>query len=83
MEILSESNTAGEMETKLRDYFRSGTRLVWYVDPEPRTVRVYTSPRKSVLLTEQDTLDGGKVLPGFRLPIKKWFQRASRKPRSK
>jgi Uma2 family endonuclease len=81
VEILSADNTTAEMDQKLRDYFRSGAKLVWYVDPQTRTVRVYTSPRKSVLLTEADTLDGGKVLPGFALPIKKWFQRASRKPR--
>lgn len=81
VEILSEDNTEREMNQKLIDYFQSGSKLVWYVDPPTRTVRVYTSPRKSVLLTESDTLDGGKVLPGFSLPIKKWFQRASRKPR--
>jgi Uma2 family endonuclease len=81
VEILSEGNTPGEMQRKLREYFQAGSRLVWYVDPENRTVRVYTSPRKSRLLTEEDTLDGGKVLPGFSLPIKKWFARASRKPR--
>ncbi len=81
VEILSEGNTDEEMNRKLKDYFQAGSKLVWYVDPRTRTVRVYTSPRKSVLLTEADTLDGGKVLPGFALPIKQWFQRASRKPR--
>jgi Uma2 family endonuclease len=81
VEILSAGNTPGEMQLKLQDYFQAGSRLVWLVDPETRTVRVYTSPRRSRLLTEEDTLDGGKVLPGFSLPIKKWFARASRKPR--
>ena len=51
--------------------------LVWYVDPQARTVRVYTSARKSRLLTEDDLLDGGKVLPGLSLSIKTWFARAS------
>jgi len=81
VEILSEGNTEAEMEKKLKDYFRAGSKLVWYADPESRTVQVYTSLIKSTLLTEKDTLDGGKVLPGFTLPIKKWFARASRKPR--
>jgi Uma2 family endonuclease len=83
VEILSETNTEAEMQRKLREYFEAGSKLVWYVDPEPRIVRVYTSPRRSVLLTEADTLDGRRVLPGFSLPIKKWFARASRKPRKK
>jgi Uma2 family endonuclease len=81
VEILSRGNTGAEMQRKLQEYFASGSKLVWYVDAEERTVRVYASPRKVSLLSEADTLDGRKVLPGFSLPIKKWFARASRKPR--
>lgn len=83
VEILSQGNTSAEMADKLKEYFKAGTRLVWIVDPQVRTVLVYTSPRKPLLRTEGDTLDGGKVLPGFQLSIKEWFRRASRKPRRK
>jgi Uma2 family endonuclease len=81
VEILSPSNTEEEMREKVRDYFRAGGKLVWIVDPVSRTVRVYTSQRRSVVLTEDGTLDGRKVLPGFALPIRQWFARASRRPR--
>lgn len=81
VEIFSPTNTAAEMDRKLMEYFRAGTQLVWIVDPPTRSARVYTTPRRPRLLSENDTLDGGKVLPGFSLSIKKWFQRASRKPR--
>jgi Uma2 family endonuclease len=73
VEILSEGNTPGEMERKLRDYFFAGTRLVWYIDPQRRTVRVYTSPDQYVELSERQTLDGGAVLPGFSLPLAQLF----------
>jgi Uma2 family endonuclease len=73
VEVLSESNTAREMERKLHDYFAAGVRLVWYVDPEARTVRVYTAPDQSALLREEDTLDGGAVPPGFALPLRELF----------
>jgi len=76
VEILSEGNTEAEMAQKLREYFQCGTRLVWYADPKTRTVRVYTSPRKCVLLTEDQALDGGKGLPGFSLSIREWFEEA-------
>jgi Uma2 family endonuclease len=81
VEILSPSNTEAEMRRKLQDYFQAGSKLVWIVDPEARTVRVHTSPRRLVRLTEEDTLTGGKVLPGFSLSIRAWFARASRRPR--
>jgi Uma2 family endonuclease len=80
VEIISKGNTKAEMDRKLRDYFEAGSKLVWYVYPKTRTVHVFTSARKPVVLTEDDTLDGGKVLPGFSLSIRKWFERARRKP---
>jgi Uma2 family endonuclease len=79
VEVLSPSNTRAEMRRKRREYFAGGTRLVWEVDPEERTVRVYTTATRSTLLREGDTLDGGTVLPGFRLPIRQWFARAGRR----
>lgn len=78
VEILSKDNTRKEMQRKLEEYFRAGVRLVWYVDPSKRTVRVYTAVDRSTLLREDDTLDGGDVLPGFALSIRDWFAEAER-----
>ena len=39
-----EGNTVAEMEQKLREYFDSGTRLVWIIDPVARSVAVYDGP---------------------------------------
>jgi hypothetical protein len=39
---------------------------------------VYTSPTEFRLLTEDETLEGDPVLPGFRLSIREWFEHASR-----
>ena len=78
VEILSPSNTKGEMTRKLQDYFEAGVELVWYVDPPTRTVRVYHSPTDVATLTDQDELDGEQILPGFRLAIGNWFDRALR-----
>jgi Uma2 family endonuclease len=72
-EILSASNTPGEMERKLRDYFSAGVRLVWYIDPPTRTAVAYTAPDQGIELTEADSLDGGEVLPGFKLALSKLF----------
>jgi Uma2 family endonuclease len=56
VEVLSPSNTRAEMQRKRREYFLGGCRLVWEVDPEKRTVRVYTSPDESKLVRERGTL---------------------------
>ena len=76
VEVLSESNTPGEMRRKLREYFKAGARLVWYADPDTRTVEVYSSPERKTVLGESDELTGGRVLPGFRLSIQRWFAQA-------
>ncbi len=78
VEVLSAGNTPKEMARKLDEYFRAGVRLVWYVDPKKRTVRVDTARHRSVLLGEDHTLDGGDVLPGFAMSIRDWFAEAER-----
>jgi Uma2 family endonuclease len=78
VEVLSVSNSRREMRLKREDYFRAGVRLVWEVDPQTRTVQVYTSPEESTTLAESDTLDGGAVLPGFSLPLRELFAELDR-----
>jgi Uma2 family endonuclease len=77
VEVLSRGNTKREMDRKLKDYFLAGVQLVWFVDSAKRTVRVFTAPDESILLTEEQTLDGGQVLPGFRLPLRELFAKMS------
>lgn len=75
VEVLSPSNTPGEMARKREDYFRTGTELVWQIDPRTREVEVFTAPDVSTILRGGDTLDGGPVLPGFALPVSRIFER--------
>ncbi|HEX6183503.1 MAG TPA: SDR family oxidoreductase, partial [Pyrinomonadaceae bacterium] len=42
-------------------------------NPKKRAVAVYGSPFDVRILGEQDTLDGGEVLPGFTLDLSKLF----------
>jgi len=78
VEILSKSNTRKEMERKLDEYLRAGVRLVWCVDPETRSAWIYEAGGVVRELTEADALDGGEVLPGFRLSPADWFAEAER-----
>lgn len=85
VEILSPSNTRKEMARKLDEYFRAGVLLVWVIDPAKRTAEAYTGPTAK---TAVEVLDGGGVLPGFRLPLAKLFEKLAepapaKKPRKK
>ena len=73
IEVISPSNTAREMERKLHEYLAAGVQLVWYVYPEPQEIHVYTAERHDVLTIEQE-LSGGDVLPGFVLPLRQLFE---------
>lgn len=81
VEILSAGNTRREIERKRGEYFAAGTKMVWIVDPDARTVAVYTDPNTHTLLHETDTLTGDPVLPGFVLPLADLFNDPQLNPR--
>jgi Uma2 family endonuclease len=81
VEVLSKGNTKAEMERKLREYFLAGVRLVWLIYPKKRTAEVCTSPEDRRRIEAAEALDGGDVLPGFRLTLEYLFA-STRAPRS-
>lgn len=78
VEVLSPSNSKAEMRRKRQEYFTSGTKLVWEFDLKLRSVSVFTSPETVRTLGEQETLDGGDVLPGFALSLASLFAQLDR-----
>jgi Uma2 family endonuclease len=73
VEVISPSNSATEIEEKLLEYFEAGVSAVWIVHPIPRRIYVHRSPADVQVLGETDELDGGPVLPGFRLKVADLF----------
>jgi Uma2 family endonuclease len=74
VEVLSPSNTAIGMHAKVADYLAAGTRCVWVVDPERRTVAVYASLLWPQVLREDSLLEGGDVVPGFQVRVGELFE---------
>jgi len=68
------------MEMKRLHYFEAGTQLVWIVDPDVRTVAVYTPANRDTptVFNESDTVAGDPVLPGFSFPVAKLFEKLAR-----
>ncbi len=62
---------------RAKEFIRAGTRIVWAVYAEDRTIAVFTPAEGSEFrireLTVNDTLDGGDVLPGFSIPVAQIF----------
>ena len=74
IEIVSPSDTARDVQSKVIEYLDAGTRLVWIVDPDTRTITVYSSLSEIRVLKESDTLDGGETLPGFSVSVNSVFE---------
>ena len=73
IEVWSESNTRAEMDRKLREYFQAGVKLAWIIDHRTRSATVYSAADQSIVISEDGTLDGGQVVPGFALSLEQLF----------
>lgn len=74
VEIISPSETAYSVETKVAEYLNAGVRLVWLVYPETQVVVQYQAGWQVRRLTRSDALDGGDVIPGFTMSLTRLFR---------
>ncbi len=68
VEVISSNNRAGDIHLKVMQLLNAGTRLIWLIYPESRTIVTHTASGANTLY-ESDTLSGGEVLPGFELRV--------------
>lgn len=73
VEVVSPGDSAREVREKVADWMGAGVRLLWAIDPAARSVTVYRSTDDFDVLSEDDTLDGGLVIPGFSANINDLF----------
>jgi len=73
VEVVSPGDSAREVREKVADWLRAGVRLLWAIDPATRSVTVYRSPEDFDVLSEDNTLDGGQIIPGFSAKINDLF----------
>jgi Uma2 family endonuclease len=69
VEVVSPSDRYSDVEEKVQEWLAAGARLVWVVNPAGRCVTVHRSREASLLIDEQNTLDGAEVVPGFTCPV--------------
>ena len=73
VEVVSPGDTRREVREKIEDWLRAGVRLVWVIYPVTRSATVYRSLDDVAHLTENDTLDGEDVVPGFACRVVELF----------
>lgn len=72
IEVQSPDQSDKFMQEKGALYLAKGSKMVWLVYPRQQLVEVLT-PTERYLLTIDDTLVGGDVLPGFTVAIREIF----------
>jgi Uma2 family endonuclease len=75
VEVKSPSNSNPEMGEKASMWLAYGSRQVWILDPEHITVTVRRLNSEPIVLSENDLLDGGELLPEFSVEVWRLFRR--------
>ncbi len=76
VEVISPSNSASGVQRKVHEYLKAGVTRVWVVYPEQAEVFIYSysTPQQIQVVGVGQDLDGGDLLPGFRLPVAVLFK---------
>lgn len=87
-DVLGTASTPEVIARRHGAYFRYDVRLAWVIDPKKMTADIYTAPDAKATIDASGVLDGGDVLPGFRVPLAKLFEQLAdpapaKKPRKK
>lgn len=73
VEVVSPGDQAEEVRRKVQEYLNAGTRLVWVLWPKLRSVSAYSTGGLTHEMGPDDELDGGEVLPGFKVRVGSLF----------
>jgi Uma2 family endonuclease len=72
VEVVSPDDTYVDVQDKVDDWLAAGSRTVIVVNPHKRTVAVHRAATVTVL-TENDVLEGGELVPGWKVPVRELF----------
>jgi len=72
IEVVSPSDTAKQLKRKVDVYIEGGSKSVWIVYPEARSVMIHSSDSVRELEASQSITD--PLLPGFSCPVAAFFE---------
>lgn len=75
VEIVSQTDRYSDVDAKVDRYLQDGVKLVWVFDPQRRKVSVHQpDSNRPLVLSGEDVLTGGDVIPGFEITVSKIFE---------
>jgi Uma2 family endonuclease len=69
VEVVSPSDRAADVQSRVNDFLAAGSRLVWVIYPDTLIAAVYYPGGEARILPREGVLDGSPVLPGLRIPL--------------
>jgi Uma2 family endonuclease len=78
VEVVSPNDLFEEVLKKMREYFNYGVKQVWIISPASQQIHIYDSPTQPRILGIDQDLEGGTLLPGFRMPVSSLFQQQTK-----
>lgn len=73
VEVVSPSDSFADVEEKVSRWLDAGCRMVVVIHPRNRLTWVYLPGDGRIKLMEDDVLDGGDVVPGWKLVLREVF----------
>jgi Uma2 family endonuclease len=75
VEVVSPSESAEQVQERLRDWFAAGVRAVWMLYPGTASVHAYRSPSEVRIFQRGEMLSGeNDLLPGFSRSVSDLFR---------
>lgn len=75
VEIVSPTDRYMDVIDKVERYVQDSVSLIWVLDPRRQTVLVRVAgSNQQTILTVEDTLTGGTVIPGFEISVASIFE---------
>jgi Uma2 family endonuclease len=73
-EVISPSDNANKINSKLDEYFLAGVQVVWHIFPESKQVYVYTSPESVTICRGQTVCSAAPALPDLTISADALFE---------
>ncbi len=69
IEVISPTDDAIKIETKVIEYFKAGVEVLWHIFPENQTIYVYTSRKTVKICTDDDICSASPAIDDFQISV--------------